>query len=316
MTPHSRARPTSTPASYAHEVQAPGHPPRIRRPGKPLTSSRHARSYGARMHTGDHREEQTMQTLTATGSWPAFTIPVDRQGTRRTKIVCTLGPATSDPAEVLAPRGRGHGLREAELLARTRTRSTPPGSPRPYRRGRTRRARSRCSPTSAVRRSGSLANAPPRDSRGRRSARAPGNEQALADVRRHPPVARRDRAARPAVLIEDGRIRSRGRSTVTAIASGAWSRSAARSKRARASTCPDCVVPDPRADREGPARPRVRARAGRRPRRPLVRAAPGRRARAPSPDRGRRLGRPDRLEDREGRGGRETRRDQSRRPTP
>lgn len=83
-------------------------------------------SYGRPMESIDRvKEERVMSIPSFTDSWPTLQHPASREDTpRRTKIVCTLGPATSEPTTVLAVASAGmdcarlnfsHGTHEEHL---------------------------------------------------------------------------------------------------------------------------------------------------------------------------------------------------------
>ena len=217
------------------------------------------------------------------------------QRLRRTKIVCTLGPATTRPgrrsSELVARRAwtarasTSRTARTTSTATADRRRARRAGAPRPA----ARRPRRPAGPEDARRRA---ARADAARSRRRRSslagAGARTGRRPRARLRARP---RARRAPGDEVLIDDGRIRLRVVEAATARASSAASRSAARSRRTRASTCPARTCRSRRSREKDRADLAFALGAGRRLRRALVRA-PRRGRRGPAAaDRGARLAR-------------------------
>ena len=250
-----------------------------------------------------------MSSFSLTETWKTIAPTVVRPAVRRTKIVCTLGPATTDPETIyeLAAAGMdvarlnfSHGTHDEHLdrLAAVRIAQDRLGRPLAV-------LADLCGPkirVTGLREPMQVAAGDPL------VLTAPERAQAgelgvsfaalLAEV-----VAPGDE-----VLIDDGRIRARAegsdgtRLLCRVEVGGTIAPSQGRQPAV-------LVAADPGADGEGSGRSAVRARGRRRLRRALLRPDGRRRRGAAQPDRRRRLLGADHREDREGRGGREPRRD-------
>ena len=227
---------------------------------------------------------------------------------RRTKIVATIGPASSDERTLARLDRRRDGRRAAELLARHARR------PRAERAARTGGAGERGPADRADRRSpGTEAqDRRPLASRSssrwaRRSSWPERRPRGKAISRSRPPFSGRCSSPSQDVLVDDGHVRLR----VLDVDAGRVllpRRHRRRRRAAQGRERPGREPPRAVADAEGPRRPRLRARAGRRLRRAVVRPLAGRRRRAARADRGGRLAGLGHREDRAQGGGRRARR--------